>query len=111
VLSSIRKVRVVKYRRQALANCPHKSGYCVKVFIRTPKKPCSARRAVTFVRLSNNYYILCKIQGELSKHPFHKLTQFSKVLVRGGRSLDIPACKYRLAFTNNVKFDSLRPLD
>lgn len=82
-----------KIKRKALANCPQKKGICVRVFKISPKKPCSAKRSVTFVRLSNEYYIICKISGE-----GHNLKKYSSVLVRGGRTLDIPGCKYRIIF-------------
>jgi small subunit ribosomal protein S12 len=100
-----------KMKRQASDNNPQKAGTCVHVFTITPKKPCSARRAVTFVRLTNNKYILCKIPGEV-RLGVHKLTKFSTVLIRGGRTLDIPGAKYKVIYTSLAlgKYD-LKPLN
>jgi small subunit ribosomal protein S12 len=103
-------IKFIKYKRQALNNCPQKAGKCEKVFTRTPKKPFSARRAVTYVTLRNGNYVLCKIPGETHK-THNKLAQFSQVLVGGGRVLDIPGNKYKLLFTKKSKCASLRPLD
>ena len=41
-----------------------KKGVCVKVFTRTPRKPNSAIRKVTRVKLSNNKQITGYIPGE-----------------------------------------------
>ncbi len=83
----------LKWKKLALANCPQKKGTCVKVYILTPKKPCSARRAVTRVRLSNKKIVTCHIPGVT-----HPLKKFSTVLVRGGRPNDLPAVKYRVIY-------------
>ncbi len=86
-----RKLRVEKRKRLALGNSPQKRGTCVKVHILTPKKPCSARRAIARVKLSNGIVVTCHIPGER-----HNLKRFSTVLVRGGRPNDLPAVKYRI---------------
>lgn len=83
--------RKTKKKRLALANSPQKRGTCVKVYIMTPKKPCSARRAFTRVKLSNKILVSAHIPGE-----GHNLKKFSAVLVRGGRPNDLPAVKYRV---------------
>ena len=90
------RLKKFKQKRQALMGAPHKAGKCEKVFTQSPKKPCSARRAVTYVTLRNGNYVLCKIPGETHK-TYNKLAQFSQVLVRGGRTLDVPGSKYKLA--------------
>ena len=86
-----RHLRHEKWRRRPLWNCPQKQGTCGKVHILTPKKPCSARRAIARVRLSNAFVVTCHIPGER-----HNLKRFSSVLVRGGRPNDLPAVKYRI---------------
>lgn len=95
--------RVVKNKRLALGGCPQKRGTCVKVYIMTPKKPCSARRAFTRVRLSNHKMVTCHIPGE-----GHNLKRFSSVLVRGGRPNDLPAVKYKVI--RGAKRTDLQPV-
>ena len=68
-----------------------KKGVCVRVYTRTPKKPNSALRKVTRVRLSNRKQITSYIPGE-----GHNLQEHSVVMVRGGRVKDLPGVKYRL---------------
>ena len=68
-----------------------KKGVCVKVFTRTPRKPNSAIRKVTRVKLSNNKQITGYIPGE-----GHNLQEHSVVLVRGGRVKDLPGVRYHL---------------
>jgi small subunit ribosomal protein S12 len=90
-VKKIRVIRLEKQKRRALNNCPQKRGTCVKVHILTPKKPCSARRAIARVKISNGNIVTCHIPGER-----HNLKRFSSVLVRGGRPNDLPAVKYRI---------------
>jgi len=83
--------RSVKKKRLSLGNCPQKKGTCLKVHVMTPKKPCSARRAFARVKLSNKKVVTCHIPGI-----GHTLKKFSTVLVRGGRTNDLPAVKYKV---------------
>ena len=78
-------------RTPALQHCPQKKGICVKIFIRTPKKPNSALRKVAKVKLSNRKKVEAYIPGE-----GHNLQQYSSVLMRGGRVPDLPGVKYLL---------------
>jgi len=75
----------------ALDFSPQKKGMCVKVFLRTPKKPNSALRKLAKVRLTNNKIVTAYISGE-----GHKLQEYSSVLVKGGRVKDLPGVKYHL---------------
>lgn len=75
----------------ALQSCPQKKGMCIKVFLRTPKKPNSALRKLTKLRLTNNKLVTAYIPGE-----GHKLQEYSNVLVKGGRVKDLPGVKYHL---------------
>lgn len=79
-------------RRPALDKCPQKKGVCIKLVIRTPKKPNSALRKLALVRLSNRRRIYSYIPGEGK----HSLQEHSSVLVRGGRVKDLPGIKYKL---------------
>lgn len=90
-VKKFRVLRLEKRKRLALNNCPQKRGTCVKVHIITPKKPCSARRAIARVKLSNGNVVTCHIPGER-----HNIKRFSSVIVRGGRPNDLPAVKYRI---------------
>lgn len=75
----------------ALETAPQKKGTCLKIFIKTPKKPNSAKRKVARVRLTNGKEITAYIPGE-----GHTLQEHSNVLVRGGRVKDLPGVKYHL---------------
>ena len=70
---------------------PKKKGQCIKIFIKSPKKPSSGKRKVARVVLSNGKKINCHIPGTGG----HNLQKFSTVLIRGCRVRDIPAMKYR----------------
>jgi len=91
----INKPRIKKkrsQRRPALQKCPQKKAVCIKLVIRTPKKPNSAKRKLAFLRLSNKKKIYGYIPGEGK----HSLQEHSIVLVRGGRVKDLPGIKYKL---------------
>ena len=57
----------------------------------TPKKPNSALRKITRVRLSNGKEVTVYIPGE-----GHSLQEHSIVLVRGGRVRDLPGVRYQV---------------
>jgi len=73
------------------ANNPFKKGICLAVYTRTPKKPNSALRKVAKVRLSNKQEIIAYIPGE-----GHNLQEHSVVLVKAGRTPDLPGVKYKV---------------
>jgi small subunit ribosomal protein S12 len=70
---------------------PFKRGVCLRVFTATPKKPNSALRKVTRVRLSNGMEVTAYIPGE-----GHKLQEHSVVMIRGGRIKDLPGVRYHI---------------
>lgn len=74
-----------------LEKCPFKRGVCLLVRTMTPKKPNSALRKITRVRLSNTKEITVYIPGE-----GHNLQEHSIVLVRGGRVRDLPGVRYQV---------------
>jgi small subunit ribosomal protein S12 len=77
----------------ALEKCPHKKGICMKIVIRTPRKPNSAKRKVAQIRItSTKKVVYVYIPGEGA----HNLQRYSTVLVRGGRVKDLPGIKYHL---------------
>lgn len=91
----IKKPRIAKkrsQRRPALQQSPQRKGVCIKLVIRTPKKPNSALRKLALLRLSNRKRIYGYIPGEGK----HSLQEHSVVMVRGGRVKDLPGIKYKL---------------
>ena len=86
-----RKLTFKRNKKPALQMCPQKKGVCIKIFLRTPKKPNSAQRKLVRLRLTNEKIISAYIPGE-----GHKLQEYSTVLIRGGRVKDLPGIKYRL---------------
>jgi small subunit ribosomal protein S12 len=74
-----------------LDRCPQKRGVCLHVKTMTPKKPNSALRKITRVRLSNGKEVTVYIPGE-----GHNLQEHSIVLVRGGRVRDLPGVRYQV---------------
>ncbi|MGA2032131.1 MAG: 30S ribosomal protein S12 [Thermoguttaceae bacterium] len=90
----VRKPR--RYQRRytkapVLTGCPQKRGVCLQVKTMTPKKPNSALRKITRVRLSNGKEVTVYIPGE-----GHSLQEHSIVLVRGGRVRDLPGVRYQV---------------
>jgi len=59
-----RKKVQYKSKRPDLQGCAQKRGVCLQVMTRTPKKPNSALRKVTKVRLSNGREVIAYIPGE-----------------------------------------------
>lgn len=105
IQKNYRRKRLKKNKVKPLEHCPQKKATCIKVFTLTPKKPCSARRAVTRVYLnSTKKKITCHIPGET-----HNLKKFSTILIRGGRPADLPAVRYR-AIHNSIPTYDLLPL-
>jgi len=74
-----------------LDKCPQKQGVCLQVKTMTPKKPNSALRKITRVRLSNGKEVTVYIPGE-----GHNLQEHSIVLIRGGRVRDLPGVRYQV---------------
>ena len=74
-----------------LEKCSQKRGVCLLVRTMQPKKPNSALRRITRVRLSNGKEVTVYIPGE-----GHKLQEHSIVLVRGGRVRDLPGVRYQV---------------
>ena len=61
------------------------------VYTATPKKPNSALRKVARVRLVNGMEVTAYIPGE-----GHNLQEHSMVLLRGGRTKDLPGVRYKI---------------
>jgi small subunit ribosomal protein S12 len=90
----VRKGRVTpkaKTKTPALRGAPQKRGVCTRVYTTTPKKPNSALRKVARVRLTNGMEVGAYIPGE-----GHNLQEHSVVLIRGGRTSDLPGFRYKV---------------
>jgi small subunit ribosomal protein S12 len=80
-----------KWKRRALAKSPHKAGsYRVSKPI-SPKKPCSAKRAVGLVKLRSGIRVYCYIPGI-----GQAISDRARVLISGGRRNDLPGIKYKI---------------
>lgn len=86
-----RKQKRTFSKSPVLEKNPFKQGVCLQVRTMTPKKPNSALRKITRVRLSNGREVTVYIPGE-----GHNLQEHSIVLVRGGRIRDLPGVRYHV---------------
>ncbi len=91
LINKLRKKKIRRKKTPALLGNPQQKGICVKVYTRTPKKPNSALRKVTKLKLSNKQRVESYIPGE-----GHNLQEYSVVLMRGGRVPDLPGVKYHV---------------
>lgn len=87
----VRKPKKIKNRRKDLQGCPQKKGTCMQVKVTTPRKPNSALRKIARVVLTNKRFVTAFIPGIK-----HNLVKHSTVLVRGGRTTDLPGLKYKI---------------
>jgi len=81
----------VKSKSPLLENSPQRKGVVTRLIIAKPKKPNSAKRKVARVKLTTGKSLMAYIQGE-----GHNLQEHSVVLVRGGRTKDLPGVAYKL---------------
>jgi len=72
-----------------LGNCPQKKTMCLKVKIKTPRKPNSARRAIAKLFLFKNKKTLAFIPGI-----GHNLKKFSISLIAGQGVNDLPGINF-----------------
>ena len=75
----------------ALQACPQKRGVCTLVKTTTPKKPNSALRKVSRIKLTTGVEVTGYIPGV-----GHNLQEHSIVLIRGGRVKDLPGVRYHI---------------
>ena len=78
-------------RTELAKGSPFKRGVCLKVTTTTPKKPNSALRKIARVRLSNGMEVTAYIPGI-----GHNLQEHSIVLLKGGRTKDLPGVRYKI---------------
>ena len=75
----------------ALMSCPERRGVCTRVYTTTPKKPNSALRKVSRIKLTTGVEVTGYIPGV-----GHNLQEHSIVLIRGGRVKDLPGVRYHI---------------
>ena len=75
----------------ALLGHPQAKGVCLRVFIKKPRKPNSAQRKVAKIKL----FLSKKVITAFIPGVGHNLEQYNMVLVRGGRTKDLPGLKYK----------------
>src|SRR5574344_2922231 len=78
-------------KKDTVKGAPFKQGVCLKVTTTTPKKPNSALRKIARVRLSNGMEVTSYIPGM-----GHNLQEHSIVLIKGGRTKDLPGVRYKI---------------
>lgn len=100
-LKHMRKHKNFINKTPALNGNPQQKGSCEKIFTCSPKKPNSAVRKLAKVKLWTNKIIDVYIPGE-----GHKLKKFNNILIRGGRTQDLPGLKYK-AIRGIYDFDGL----
>ena len=86
-----RRKAKLKTKSPALRQCPQRRGVCLRVYTSAPKKPNSALRKVTRVRLTNGMEVTTYIPGV-----GHNLQEHAIVLIRGGRVKDLPGVRYHV---------------
>lgn len=90
LIRGVRRAQRSKSNAPALEGAPQRRGVCLSVDISKPKKPNSAQRKTTRVRLTTGAEITAYIPGE-----GHGLQEHSSVLVCGGGVKDLPGVRYR----------------
>jgi small subunit ribosomal protein S12 len=92
ICNKLRVKKKIKTKSYLLNKCPQRKVTCLKVTFMAPKKPNSATRKVAKVTFSKGKRdTFCYIPGIK-----HNLQKFSTVLLRGGRTKDLPGLKYKL---------------
>lgn len=99
-----RKNKKSKPKSPALQGCPFKKGVVIRIGCNKPKKPNSANRHVARVRLSNGMEVSAHVPGE-----GHNLQEHSTVLVRGGKTKDLPGVRYKVV--RGAKATDCNPID
>jgi small subunit ribosomal protein S12 len=86
------KKKKTKKKTYMLDKRPQRKATCLKVTVMAPKKPNSATRKVAKLSFTgqtrDSYGYIPGIK--------HNLQKFATVLVRGGRTKDLPGMKYKL---------------
>ena len=93
ILQLVRKPRTlktIKSKNLKLMKNPQKRGVCIKVLTISPKKPNSANRRISKVKIIETKQVLvAKIPGE-----GHALQSHSTILIKGGHCRDLIGVRY-----------------
>jgi small subunit ribosomal protein S12 len=87
-----RKKKPNKITTFLLRGCPQRKATCLKVTFMSPKKPNSATRKVTKVSFAREKRDTFGYIPGIK----HNLQKFATVLLRGGRTKDLPGLKYKV---------------
>lgn len=87
----LRKQHEAFFKKSLLDNKPQMKAVVLKTIIKKPKKPNSGNRKCVLVRLSNGREEAAYIPGE-----GHNLQEHNIVLIRGGRTKDVPGLKLKV---------------
>lgn len=87
----LRKQHEAAFKKPLLDGKPQMKGVVLKTVVRKPKKPNSGNRKCVLVRLSNGKEATAYIPGE-----GHNLQEHNLVLIRGGRTKDVPGLKLKV---------------
>lgn len=87
----LRKQKEEAFKRPLLDGKPQMKAVVLKTLIKKPKKPNSGNRKAVLVRLSNGKEATAYIPGE-----GHNLQEHNMVLIRGGRTKDVPGLKLKV---------------
>ena len=107
-LKFIKKLRQgeIKTMENTLKNSPQRRGTVYRMRITTPKKPNSARRQSAKINLSRRKKTVVNVPGK-----GHNLRRYSRVLIRGRGSRDLPGINYtpiRGAYDFGCVYDKTR---
>lgn len=94
--ATLRLPKYHKSRTPSLKGCPQKRGVITSIVIIKPKKPNSARRHIAKLKLSYGKKARAAIPGEYPTSKHRTLKNYSKVLIRGGRTRDIIGIRYKI---------------
>ncbi|KAI0670784.1 ribosomal protein S12 [Trametes maxima] len=83
--------KIVASKSPLLEGNTQKKGVVSQIVIAKPKKPNSAKRKVAKVKLTTGKTVQAYIPGE-----GHNLQDHSVVLIRGGRTQDLPGVRYKV---------------
>ena len=86
-----RKKKKSKSKSPALKGNPQARGVVTRTFVRNPKKPNSANRTCCRVKLVNGFEVTAYVPGKGMDIQEHSL-----VLLRGGRTPDLPGVRYKV---------------
>ena len=90
LIKTPRITKITKSKSLKLLQNPQKRVICIKVLTISPKKPNSANRRVTKVKIIQTKELLtAKIPGE-----GHNIQQHSTLLIRGGKARDLIGVRY-----------------